>query len=121
MKNNKEKRILALEVNPDCKALYVDYGDQLDPDGGMFCDKNGRYVRITEKDCAKCKRPVLAGITRAEAIERMAKGLCSWEQDCIICECGVNTNACRLILSDEGYIARAEAALDALLGKEEGK
>ena len=39
----------------------------------MFCDKSGKWVRITEKDCAKCKNPVLYGISRQEAIERMAK------------------------------------------------
>ncbi len=46
MKNN-EKRILVLEVNPDCKALKF-AGDPFDEEDGMFCDKNGRYVRITE-------------------------------------------------------------------------
>lgn len=30
-------------------------------------------VKKTEKDCAKCKAPVLYGISRQEAIERMAK------------------------------------------------
>lgn len=111
----KEKRILISEVNPDCKALYVDYGDPLDPDGGMFCDKSGRYVRITEKDCAKCKSPVLAGITRAEAIERAAKGIHYYEW-------GHHNKMPKWneLNSDiqNDYRKMAEAALDALLGKE---
>lgn len=103
MKNN-EKRILVLEVSPDCKALKFDC-DPFDDSDGMFCDKNGRYVRITEKDCAKCKSPVLAGITRAEAVKRM-----TW----------VIMKAVKMVgasICKEG----AEAALDALLGKEEKK
>lgn len=105
----KEKRILVVEVNPDCKALYVDYGDPLDPDGGMFCNKNGRYVRITEKDCKKCKSPVLAGITRAEAVGQIKSAFCKncKVQDKSCFDCGVSKEGC-------------EAALDALLGKEAG-
>ena len=111
--NKKEKRILVLEVNPDCRALMVNYSDPLDKDGEMYCDKNGRYVHITEKDCKKCKSPVLNGITRAEAVERMAKGIFSgiW---------GLPNNRFDLAKSSVKVRNRklAEAALDALLGKE---
>lgn len=114
--NKKEKRILVLEVNPDCRALMVNYSDPLDKDGEMYCDKNGRYVHITEKDCKKCKSPVLAGLTRPEAVERMAKALCKKAK---------NTEDCQLcsICWEEGcnlcdFDAFAETALDALLGKE---
>ena len=100
-----EKRILVLEVNPDCKALYVDYGDPLDPDGGMFCDKSGKWVRITEKDCAKCKSPVLAGLPRAEAVEIMANAFIKYDRDC---------DKSKPLNPYEAM----EAALDALLGKE---
>lgn len=100
-----EKRILVLEVNPDCKALYVDYGDPLDPDGGMFCDKSGKWVRITEKDCAKCKSPVLAGLSRAEAVEIMANAFIKYDRDC---------DKSKPLNPYEAM----EAALDALLGKE---
>lgn len=106
--SKQEKRILALEVNPDCKALYVDYGDPLDPDGGMFCDKNGRYVRITEKDCKKCKSPVLAGITRAEAVRIMTKVIFRELEPCL--------NPFHKEKRGR-IITAAEAVLDALLGK----
>lgn len=113
--SDKEKRILVLEVNSDCKALKFDC-DPFDEQDGMFCDKSGRYVRITEKDCKKCKSPVFTGITRADAVERMAKALCHLSkktEDCNLCS----------ICWEEGcnlcdFDAFAEAALDALLGKE---
>lgn len=111
---DKEKRILILEVNPDCKALRFDC-DPFDDEDGMFCNKSGRYVRITEKDCKKCKSPVLTGITRAEAVEIMAKAMRqakfpktkripSW------------SDLDRDYQAE--YLGQAEAALDALLGKE---
>ncbi len=110
--NKIEKRILVLEVSPDCKALKVDC-DPFDEQDGMYCNKNGKYVRITEKDCKKCKSPVLAGITCAEAVEKMAKGIFSeiW---------GLPNNRFDLAKSSVRMRNRklATAALDALLGKE---
>lgn len=110
-----EKRILVLEVNPDCKALKFDC-DPLADEDGMFCNKNGRYVRITRKDCNTCKSPVLAGITRDEAVEKMATALCQKAK---------NTENCQLcsICWEEGcnrcdFSDFAEVALDALLCKD---
>lgn len=99
--SDNEKRILVLEVNPDCKALKFD-GDPFDEEDGMFCDKNGRYVRITEQDCAKCKSPVFTGITRAEAVQIMTKAIM------------ISIKMVGAAICKQG----AEAALDALLGKE---
>lgn len=109
MKNNKEKRILVVEVNPDCKALRFDC-DPFDDKDGMFCDKSGKWVRITEKDCAKCKSPVLVGITRSEAIERMAKGLYEYQYPKMRPYWDDDDNGHK-----EFYLKRAEAALNALL------
>lgn len=108
MKNNKEKRILVLKVNPDCKALRFNC-DPFDDDDGMYCNKSGKWVRITDKDCAKCKSPVLAGITRAEAVCKIKSAFCKncKVQDKSCFDCGVSKEGC-------------EAALDALLGKVEG-
>ena len=71
---------------------------------------------MTEKECAKCKDPVLYGIRRQEAIERMAKAICAsnmapdclWE--CETCE--------RWKGSDE---KAAEAALNSLLEGHDGE
>ena len=109
---NKEERILITKVSPHCRALRISC-DPFDDDDGMFCAKIGRYGRITEKDCAKCKNPVLAGISRTEAVERMAHALCvRIHGPCDRCE--------HVKGGDEGhcndYKSYAEAALDALLG-----
>ena len=71
---DKEERILITKCSSNCHALRVNC-DPFDDDDGMYCDKSGKWVRITEKDCAKCKAPVLFGLSRSEVIERMAKAL----------------------------------------------
>ena len=108
MKNDKEKRILVLEVNPDCKALRFNC-DPFDDDDGMFCDKSGKWVRITEKDCAKCKSPVLLGLSRSEVIEKIAKALFLKTNK------GDNWADYKKIYPKNGYIDDAEAALNSLL------
>ena len=67
---DKEERILITKCSSHCHALRISC-DPFDDDDGMYCDKSGKWVRITEKECAKCKGPVLSGISRQEAIERM--------------------------------------------------
>ena len=81
----------------------------------MYCDKSGKWVRVTEKDCAKCKSPVLCGISRAEAVYRMAKAACKANRRCI-------GGVCETCTSDmpKGYIHSSEAALDAILGGKNG-
>ena len=71
---DKEERILITKCSSNCHALRVSC-DPFDDDDGMYCDKSGKWVRIKDKDCAKCKNPVLSGISRQEAIERIAKSL----------------------------------------------
>ena len=51
---DKEERILITKCSGWCHALRVSC-DPFDDDDGMYCDKSGKWVRITEKDCAKCK------------------------------------------------------------------
>ena len=73
---DKEERILITKCSSHCHALRVSC-DPFYDDDGMYCDKSGKWVRITEKDCAKCKDPVLSGISRQETIESMAKAICA--------------------------------------------
>ena len=106
---DKEERILITKCSGWCHAFFISR-DPFDGDEGMYCDKSGKWVRITEKDCAKCKDPVLLGLSRSEAIERMAKAICAsnMEPDCLW-EC----ETCdRWKGSDK---KAAEAALNALL------
>ena len=106
---DKEERILITKVSPHCHALRFSC-DPFDTEEGMFCDKRGRYVRITEKDCAKCKSPVLYGISRTEVVERMAKAICKISCNCKYYVCGNCTEYLEHYTTDI-----AEAALDALL------
>lgn len=106
---DKEERILITKCSGWCHALRVSC-DPFDNDDGMYCDKSGKWVRITEKDCAKCKAPVLSGISRQEAIEKMAKAIFTqiW---------GLPNNRFDLAKSSVKVRNRklAEAALNALL------
>ena len=105
---DKEERILITKCSSHCHALRISCAPFYD-DYGMFCDKSGKWVRITEKDCAKCKNPVLAGITRADAVERMAKAII-----CRACEDYLHEDTDPLT-SSASAVAYAEAALNALL------
>ena len=110
---DKEERILITKCSSNCHALRISC-DPFDDDDGMFCDKSGNWVRITEKDCAKCKAPVLLGLSRSEVIERMAKAMChSPFESCECCIVQKKKQACKQAL--EGMKELAEAALDALL------
>lgn len=106
---DKEERILITKCSGWCHALRISC-DPFDDDDGMYCDKSGKWVRITEKECAKCKDPVLSGISRQEAIEKMAKAIFTqiW---------GLPNNRFDLAKSSVKVRNRklAEAALNALL------
>ena len=71
---DKEERILITKCSSWCHALRVSC-DPFDDDDGMYCDKSGKWVRITEKDCAKCKAPVLLGLSRSEVIDKIADAI----------------------------------------------
>lgn len=112
---DKEERILITKCSSHCHALRVSC-DPFYDDYGMYCDKSGKWVRITEKDCEKCKNPVLYGISRKEAIERMAKALCRTDgDDCETCGFNGNEKGCKQCLEIGNYITMAEAALNSLL------
>ena len=95
---DKEERILITKCSSHCHALRVSC-DPFDDDDGMYCDKSGKWVRITEKDCAKCKAPVLLGLSRSEVIDKIA-------------------NAIEENLNGSSYKSLAEAVLNSLLGVE---
>ena len=95
---DKEERILITKCSSHCHALRVNC-DPFDDDDGMYCDKSGKWVRITEKDCEKCKAPVLLGLSRSEVTDKMAKAL----------------KKVIYILSEEACLEGCEAVLNALL------
>lgn len=95
----KEERILATKCSGDCLYLRI-VGDDCEwASNGTYCAKDLKWKRVSEGACAKCKTPKYQGITRQEAIERMAKALCADD------------------VMREGYYQMAEAALNALLQK----
>lgn len=68
-----EKRILITYCSNTCHAHRVQV-DPFDEQPGTYCDQSGRYVKITDEECAKCKHPILTGITRKEALKKMQEG-----------------------------------------------
>ena len=78
---DKEERILITKCSSHCHALRVNC-DPFDCDDGMYCDKSGKWVRITEKfpafiELGPCQRgaDVFADRpdkTALEALERVA-------------------------------------------------
>lgn len=84
---------------------------------------NGEKFAIVKSPCyIHNKKTVFKNtMTRAEAVERIAKGLCRidnlWET-CAGCRYYKKKNLCKAIIIAANYLTRAEAALDALLGKE---
>lgn len=96
--NNDKRRILITYCSDNCHALRVQM-DPFEDNPGTYCDRNGKYVKIDEKECAKCNHPILYGIPRQEALERISKAF----------------NSVVTIISPEACIEGAEAALNALL------
>ncbi len=121
-----KKRILITEVSGECRNLRIDI-DPFDDDPGYYCMAypHGAGEKIDPKQCETCTREKhLIGETPDGVKNTIAKVLCEQDSDegaCRDCACQGNKNACDLLLSGEGYIARAEAVLNALLGKKENE
>lgn len=103
---DKEERILIDIIQPGLNCVYRMHND---PKGLSLCKHNGEEEPVSEKDCNNC----LEGMTRQEAIEKMAKAICLFKDDCH-CE-GKCLNECFVWEYD---IPLAEAALNAFLGVE---
>lgn len=81
---------------------------------GTYCSAyiHGTWQKIDpEKDCKDCKRAEYIGISRTEAIERMAKGI--WKEDNE--DLPVSYWETQMREAKERYFKKAEAALDALI------
>lgn len=83
---------------------------------GPYCSAyiHGTWQKIDpEKDCKDCKRAEYDGMTRAEAVERMAAAMCMRANrifDCTDC-----LTAAKGDCEVRAYYNIAEAALDSLL------
>lgn len=87
----KEERILITKCSGWCHARRMSC-DPFDDKDGMYCDKSGKWVRITEKECAKCKDPVLLGMSRQEAIEKIENAILYYVEDTkMVAEAALNS------------------------------
>ena len=101
MKNHKEKMVI-VKINPNdgTACPLLDISNEMAP----VCALDNRVPY-----CKECRK----GFTRAEAIERMAKGLYEYQYPKMRPYWDDDENGHK-----EFYLKRAEAALNALLGKE---
>lgn len=116
-----ENRIYCIEVSGECQYLmYVNRpalaflcgGTQ-----GLYCTKNTAWKPITKDACKNCKEGRYQGLTREQAIEKIAKALCRTDgADCTICSFNSNKKGCKKYLETERYITQAKAVLEDILG-----
>ena len=106
-----EKRILCTKVSGECRCFNEVKEDDLwmsETDvPGCYCCRNNGWERITKDKCKSCNKAEYEGITREQAIEKMAAAL----QSVAVDRGGVD-------LDDDSTLdprMLAEAALDALL------
>ena len=116
----KENRIYCTEVRGECQHL-MDTTSPLSAyicqyPSGFYCNKDIAWKPITENACKNCKEGRYQGLTREQAIEKMAKAICiTYGEDCETCRFNGNEKGCKRYLEFQNYIAMAEAALNALL------
>ena len=114
-----EKRILCIEVRGECQFLQnIDrpsLAKLCECSQGLYCTKDISWKPITKDTCKSCQKARYQGITREQAIEKMAKSICSCDYLCGDCSCLDDVDACKGFIENAGYDKLAEAALDALL------
>lgn len=120
----KEKRILCIEVSGECENLaninspFLAYAFECKQ--GLYCIKNPvAWKPITKDACKNCKHAGYKGITREQAIEKMAKAMCRKSNGGTCDGCSVfeepDKERCKEIYMHPEFVDGAEAALNALL------
>lgn len=114
-----EERIVIHRCSNQCRCLREISGgcDMVKEEcmsNGTYCTAyiHGQWQKIDpEKDCKNCERAEYDGISRAEAIERMANAM--WKSD----NKDLPTSYWETQMKEakNRYLQRAEAALDALI------
>lgn len=114
-----EKRILIKEVSGNCR--YLREVDSLSlahlfalNEVGNYCSANG-WKKITNNQCKNCNKAEYVGITREQAIEKIAKAMLSFMFPRYYSWAALEED-------DKKYFRKsAEAALNALLEANNGK
>lgn len=115
-----EKRILCTKVSGNCRHLREVDSLRLAHlfalnEVGNYCSANG-WKKITNNQCKNCNKAEYVGITREQAIEKMAKALCRTDgEDCETCGFNGNEKGCKQYLEIGNYITQAEAVLEDIL------
>ena len=119
-----EKRILCTEVNGDC--YYFREVTEPEPwlleivSQGCYCLANGGWEIITKDKCKNCIKKKYVGITREQAIYKMAKALCNmYYSACSECAFKDKPKECKSLLKNSDFYEQGEAVLDALLSQGE--
>lgn len=123
-----EERILITKCSGECRNLRIIYDDCDYASEGTYCAAypHGDWERIDPKECDNCKRDKhLIGISRSEAIKRMAAGMfyISWESKGYYYKGKMKYKKKDINFDDlveeskEEWLHLAEAALNALLSK----
>lgn len=109
-----EKRILCTKVSGECKYFAnintPVLADAFECKQGLYCSKNSiwKFITITEDTCKNCKHVKYEGVTREQAIEKMAKAMAAVSNITYVSE-----EQWKVV--ENGLRISAEAALNALL------
>lgn len=121
-----EKRILCVEVSGNCRNLREVDSLRLASlfnvrKVGSYCSSAIGWKRISKRKCKNCTEAEYGGVTREQAIEKMAKAICRTDgEDCETCGFNGNEKGCKQYLEIGNYITLAKAALNALLEANNG-
>lgn len=120
----KEERILIQVMDNWCQYRYPikvnlcdETGEVVGHNEDLACHREDNWGEpCDDKCCEQCKRKEMLGISRQEAIEKIAKGLCAENLSHSCKDCMRNgTNDCFINEKEDFYKSLAEAALNALL------
>ena len=116
-----EERIMIFDVGEQCEYRYPARVNHFDGNGNhtftdeeIVCHLESQWgEECDDNRCEKCDKKQCIGISRAEAIERIATGFCGGI--CEKCTDGPNgSEHCIKWLEFRGTMEKAEAALNAL-------
>lgn len=125
-----EKRILCVEVSGNCRNLREVGSLRLASlfnvrKVGSYCSSAIGWKRISKRKCKNCTEAEYGGITREQAIEKMAKAMCRKSNGGTCDGCSVfeepDKERCKEIYMHPEFVDGAEAALNALLEATHGK
>lgn len=118
MEENKEERILIRKIEHECKFREIHETTAGGHTWADFsCGKFKKWKGCEEDDFIHCEKKELIGLSRQEAIERMAKAMCRKDEGLASCNECQRPKSCKHLIWQDFWGVAAEAALNALLSK----